>query len=71
MLGFFKYFNFFIDNLHGVLASAGLRLDLPVLRVLLPVGISFYTFQAMSYTVDVAGLPPSAAGWASAGRSWA
>jgi D-alanyl-lipoteichoic acid acyltransferase DltB (MBOAT superfamily) len=53
MLGFFKYFNFFVDNLHAVLASAGLRADLPVLRVLLPVGISFYTFQAMSYTVDV------------------
>jgi len=53
MLGFFKYFNFFIDNLHGILASAGMAVDLPVLRVLLPVGISFYTFQAMSYTVDV------------------
>jgi len=53
MLGFFKYFNFFIDNVHAVLVSAGVQADLPVLRVLLPVGISFYTFQAMSYTVDV------------------
>jgi D-alanyl-lipoteichoic acid acyltransferase DltB (MBOAT superfamily) len=53
MLGFFKYFNFFVDNVHGVLAAAGWRVDLPVLRVVLPVGISFYTFQAMSYTVDV------------------
>ena len=53
MLGFFKYFNFFIANLHAVLAAAGVGVGLPVLRVLLPVGISFYTFQAMSYTVDV------------------
>ncbi|HYT75017.1 MAG TPA: MBOAT family O-acyltransferase, partial [Vicinamibacterales bacterium] len=53
MLGFFKYFNFFIDNLERVLRAAGLHADLPVLRVLLPVGISFYTFQAMSYTIDV------------------
>ena len=53
MLGFFKYFNFFADNVHAVLAAAGYDVGLPVLRVLLPVGISFYTFQAMSYTVDV------------------
>ena len=53
MLAFFKYFNFFIDNVHAVLAAAGMEVGLPVLRVLLPVGISFYTFQAMSYTVDV------------------
>jgi len=53
MLGFFKYFNFFVDNLHAVLEAAGLQVSLPVLRVILPVGISFYTFQAMSYTVDV------------------
>jgi alginate O-acetyltransferase complex protein AlgI len=53
MLGFFKYFNFFVDNVHTVLASAGLEVGLPVLRVVLPVGISFYTFQAMSYTIDV------------------
>jgi alginate O-acetyltransferase complex protein AlgI len=53
MLGFFKYFNFFIANLHTVLAAAGVGVSLPALRVLLPVGISFYTFQAMSYTVDV------------------
>ena len=53
MLGFFKYFNFFVDNVHAVLAAAGYEVGMPVLRVLLPVGISFYTFQAMSYTVDV------------------
>ena len=53
MLGFFKYFNFFVDNVHAVLSAAGYEIGMPVLRVLLPVGISFYTFQAMSYTVDV------------------
>lgn len=53
MLGFFKYFNFFADNVASVLAAAGLHVSPPVLRVILPVGISFYTFQAMSYTVDV------------------
>ena len=53
MLGFFKYFNFFVDNLHSVLEAAGFHVGLPVLRIVLPVGISFYTFQAMSYTVDV------------------
>ena len=53
MLGFFKYFNFFAENIHGVLATIGLDVSPPVLRILLPVGISFYTFQAMSYTIDV------------------
>lgn len=53
MLGFFKYFNFFIENVQGVLATAGIAGPQPALRVLLPVGISFYTFQAMSYTIDV------------------
>ena len=53
MLAFFKYFNFFVDNVHGVLASAGWSVNPPMLRILLPAGISFYTFQAMSYTIDV------------------
>ena len=53
MLGFFKYFNFFVDNVAAVLTAAGLPWQQPSLRVLLPVGISFYTFQAMSYTIDV------------------
>ena len=53
MLGFFKYFNFFVENVGAVLTAAGIHAHLPVLRVILPVGISFYTFQAMSYTVDV------------------
>src|SRR5262249_8665391 len=53
MLGFFKYFNFFAANVQAVLQAAGLGASLPVLRIVLPVGISFYTFQAMSYTIDV------------------
>lgn len=53
MLGFFKYFNFFADNVHLVLSAIGLDVSPPVLRVILPVGISFYTFQALSYTIDV------------------
>jgi D-alanyl-lipoteichoic acid acyltransferase DltB (MBOAT superfamily) len=53
MLGFFKYFNFFVENVHAILLAAGIDVSAPTLRVLLPVGISFYTFQAMSYTIDV------------------
>jgi D-alanyl-lipoteichoic acid acyltransferase DltB (MBOAT superfamily) len=53
VLGFFKYFNFFADNVHAALAVVGLDVSAPVLRVILPVGISFYTFQALSYTIDV------------------
>jgi len=53
MLGFFKYFNFFIENAQTALSALGLHPGLPALRIVLPVGISFYTFQAMSYTVDV------------------
>ncbi|MEP6594097.1 MAG: MBOAT family protein, partial [Acidobacteriota bacterium] len=53
MLGFFKYFNFFADNLHALAGSLGWHLDFFTLRVLLPVGISFYTFVTMSYVIDV------------------
>ncbi|MEO8520436.1 MAG: MBOAT family protein [Acidobacteriota bacterium] len=53
MLGFFKYFNFFADNLHGLAGSLGWHLDFVTLHVLLPVGISFYTFVTMSYVIDV------------------
>lgn len=53
ILGFFKYFNFFIDSAASLLAAIGLESNLPVLRVILPVGISFYTFQTMSYTIDI------------------
>lgn len=53
LLGGFKYFNFFAENVHDALALVGLDVAPPVLRVILPVGISFYTFQALSYTIDV------------------
>ena len=53
LLGFFKYFNFFIDSLHNLGTLVGVELPLPTLRVILPIGISFYTFQALSYTIDV------------------
>ena len=53
ILGFFKYFDFFVESLSSVLVAAGLPGLKPVLNVVLPVGISFYTFQTMSYTIDV------------------
>jgi D-alanyl-lipoteichoic acid acyltransferase DltB (MBOAT superfamily) len=53
ILFFFKYYNFAIDSITAVYNKIGMTVDLPILDVLLPVGISFYTFQALSYTVDV------------------
>ncbi len=53
VLGLFKYFNFFSSAVHDTLALVGLEIPLAHLDVLLPVGISFYTFQSMSYTIDV------------------
>jgi hypothetical protein len=53
LLGFFKYFNFFIDSAAVLLETIGLQANLPALRVVLPVGISFYAFQTLGYTVDV------------------
>ncbi|MCA9403089.1 MAG: MBOAT family protein [Candidatus Omnitrophica bacterium] len=53
LLGVFKYFNFFADNLSALLGVFGLHSDLAVLNVILPVGISFYTFQTLSYTIDI------------------
>ncbi|MGF1464794.1 MAG: MBOAT family O-acyltransferase [Sandaracinaceae bacterium] len=53
LLGLFKYFNFFGEATADVLAVFGVDVDPPVLDVLLPVGISFYTFQTLSYTIDV------------------
>ncbi len=52
-LGFFKYFNFFADSAVHVLNTLGMRADPFTLHIVLPVGISFYTFQTMSYTIDV------------------
>ncbi len=53
ILFFFKYFGFFVDSARRVLAAAGLGGDFTVVEVLLPVGISFYTFQSIAYAVDV------------------
>ena len=52
-LGFFKYFNFFAGSLHDLLLSLGVNVHVSTLNVVLPVGISFYTFQSMSYTLDI------------------
>lgn len=53
LLGYFKYANFFLRSLEDALHAAGASASLPVLSVILPIGISFYTFEAISYTVDV------------------
>lgn len=53
MLGFFKYFNFFIGSASALLSTLGLHPGDHTLQILLPVGISFYTFQTLSYTIDV------------------
>ncbi|MEO8588009.1 MAG: MBOAT family O-acyltransferase [Flavobacteriales bacterium] len=53
ILAFFKYFNFFIDSTAELLRTLGMHPNLWSLRVILPVGISFYTFQSMSYTIEV------------------
>ena len=52
-LGFFKYYNFFIDSLINSFTFFGKELSLNTLNIILPVGISFYTFQTLSYTIDV------------------
>lgn len=52
-LGFFKYFDFFIDSLAHVLAVLGIPISPTVLGIILPPGISFYTFQELAYIVDV------------------
>jgi D-alanyl-lipoteichoic acid acyltransferase DltB (MBOAT superfamily) len=53
MLGYFKYYNFFAESLQVALDRAGLHVPLSHLNVVLPIGISFYTFQSMSYVIDV------------------
>jgi len=53
ILGFFKYCNFFIDSFVDLFAKMGLTLDPFTLQIVLPVGISFYTFQTLSYTIDI------------------
>jgi len=53
LLGYFKYANFFIDSLISAFGTAGIHLNIRTLHVILPVGISFYTFQTLSYTIDI------------------
>ncbi|MCH7808221.1 MAG: MBOAT family protein [Planctomycetes bacterium] len=53
ILGFFKYYNFFIESAADVSALMGLSMPISTLNIILPVGISFYTFQTLSYSIDV------------------
>lgn len=52
-LGFFKYYNFFLDNFAQAFTFFGFEIKASRLNIILPVGISFYTFQTLSYTIDV------------------
>ena len=53
MLGFFKYYNFFIDSFDNLIVQLGFQSSLRTLQIILPVGISFYTFQSLSYSIDI------------------
>ena len=53
VLAVFKYYNFFIENINDVIHLSGTTVSLPYLKMLLPIGLSFHTFQAMSYTIEV------------------
>ena len=52
-LGFFKYYNFFLENFVSAFSLFGSELKVSSLQLILPIGISFYTFQTLSYTIDV------------------
>jgi alginate O-acetyltransferase complex protein AlgI len=53
LLGFFKYYNFFVENFVAAFSFFGQEIQPNTLNIILPVGISFYTFQTLSYTIDV------------------
>src|SRR5690606_30743983 len=53
VLGWFKYYGFFVSSLINLFRSVGIDLPLPLLEITLPVGISFFTFQALSYVIDI------------------
>jgi alginate O-acetyltransferase complex protein AlgI len=53
ILGYFKYFSFFVSSIADRLNSIGISVDAPLLRIVLPIGISFFTFQALSYVIDI------------------
>ena len=52
-LGVFKYLDFGINNINWILKSFGIETHIPIAHLILPIGISFYTFQSMSYTIDI------------------
>lgn len=53
ILAYYKYFNFLLDNLNHVFKFASVDYQIPFIEILLPIGLSFHTFQAMSYTIEV------------------
>ncbi|MDJ0510197.1 MAG: MBOAT family O-acyltransferase [Crocosphaera sp.] len=53
ILGFFKYYNFFLENINHIFYFLGQEINISSLNIVLPVGISFYTFQTLSYSIDV------------------
>ena len=53
ILAYFKYFNFFVDSFIDLMSLFGLHIESSTLKIILPVGISFYTFAALSYCIDV------------------
>src|SRR5271163_4985074 len=53
VLGFFKYFHFFVGSAISLANTLQVHLDQPTLKIILPVGVSFFTFQSLSYTIDV------------------
>lgn len=53
ILGYFKYFDFFITSISDRMRSIGIDVDMPILDIVLPIGISFFTFQAISYVMDI------------------
>lgn len=53
LLGFFKYYNFFVSSFYNAFSNFGFEINIITLNIILPVGISFYTFQTLSYTIDV------------------
>jgi alginate O-acetyltransferase complex protein AlgI len=53
VLGFFKYFHFFVNSAVAVAGTMNVHLDQPTIKIILPIGVSFFTFQSLSYTIDV------------------
>ena len=70
ILFFFKYFDFFLNNLSALCGLLGVTFKQPAFDIVLPVGISFYTFQALSYTMDVYRGEQEASGESTNDRRW-